>query len=67
MNYFFFVTLPIACLGITSIMQTWQISKLSDRIREVQHALFLKQWLDAIDRGESPSDMAYMHEKGFLK
>lgn len=67
MNHFFTVTLPILSLGITSIMQTWQIHKLSERIRDIQNALALREWLDAINRGESPSDMAYMREKGFLK
>ena len=67
MTHFFFVTLPIVFLGATSIIQTWWISRLSDRIREIQTALFLKDWIEAINNGESPSDIAYMREKGFIK
>jgi len=67
MNHFFTVTLPILSLGITSIMQTWQIHKLSERIRDIQNALALREWIDAINNGESASDIAYLREKGILK
>lgn len=54
-------------LGITSIIQTFWIARLSDRIREIQNAMFLKDWIKALEDGESLSDIAYMKEKGFLK
>jgi hypothetical protein len=67
MSHFFIVTLPIMFLGITSIIQTFWIARLSDRIREIQNAMFLKDWIKALEDGESLSDIAYMKEKGFLK
>lgn len=67
MNHFFVVTLPIIFLGITNIIQTFWIARLSDRIRETQNAMFLKDWIKALEDGESLSDIAYMKEKGFLK
>lgn len=67
MLHFFSVTIPIILLAATSIIQTWWIARLSDHIREIEGALFLRQWIDAVNSGESVSDMAYMREKGFLK
>ena len=40
---------------------------LSARIQAIEHAHYMREWLSAIESGESPSDMAYMKQKGFLK
>jgi hypothetical protein len=43
------------------------ISKLSSRIDNLEHSLRMKEWLEGINNGESPSDMAYLFQKGFIK
>ena len=63
----FFTCLPWIFLSATSMIQTWYIKKLSERIDDLEHATRMKNWIEAINNGESPSDMAYMREKGYLK
>lgn len=41
--------------------------KMSQRVTALETVYYTKQWLSAIEAGESPSDMAYMRERGFLK
>jgi hypothetical protein len=43
------------------------ISKLSSRVHNLEHSLRMKEWLEGINNGESPSDMAYVFSKGFMK
>jgi hypothetical protein len=63
----FFECLPIMLLSINCIGLSYWISKLSSRISDLERALKLKEWIEAISNGESPSDLAYMQERGFLK
>lgn len=65
--HFILFTTPVITLAATSMLQTWQIVKLSEKINEINRAVHLKNWIEAINNGESPSDIAYMREKGFLK
>jgi len=46
---------------------TWWISKVSSRLTDLEHAIKMKDWIEAISSGESSYDMAYMFEKGYLK
>ena len=41
--------------------------KLSGRVKAIESVVYLREWLQAVEDGESPSDMAYMKQKGFLK
>jgi hypothetical protein len=54
-------------LSLNSMFLAWWISKLSGRLTNLEHALKMKDWIEAISSGESPSDLAYMFEKGYLK
>lgn len=63
----FFQCLPWIFLSVASMIQTLYIRKLSERISDLEHTLTLKDWTEAINRGESLSDIAYMQQKGFLK
>lgn len=63
----FWLSFSILCLGITCIIQTFWLRGLSKRLSMIEHASFLRAWLEAIEDNESLSDMAYMKEKGFLK
>jgi hypothetical protein len=63
----FFEALPSILLSIAVVSQARWISNLSGRINKLERVNATKQWLDAIESGESPSDLAYMREKGFLK
>ncbi len=64
---FFFHTIPII-LNSTSIviLGVW-FRKLSNRIDAIENATYIRDWLQAIQDGESASDLAYMKQKGFLK
>lgn len=63
----FWQCFPIMLLSINCIGLAWWISKVSDRVATLEHALRMRDWLDAINSGESPSDLAYMLQKGYLK
>lgn len=63
----FFECLPVMLLSINCIGLSYWISRLSSRVSELERTLKLKQWIEAINSGESLSDMAYMQEKGFLR
>ena len=63
----FFACLPTIMLAINSVFLAYWINKLSSRITNLEHKLNIKEWLEAIENGESPSDMAYLFQKGFLK
>ena len=61
------IDFSIITLAICCIIQSFWLSRLSRRIRMLEHASFLRGWLQAVEDGEILSDMAYMKEKGFLK
>jgi hypothetical protein len=63
----FWQCFPIMLLSINCIGLAWWISKVSDRVATLEQALRMRDWLDAINSGESPSDLAYMLQKGYLK
>lgn len=54
-------------IGISTIIQAFMIRSLTKRVNLIEKICHLRLWLDAIEKGESPSDMAYMKEKGYLK
>lgn len=63
----FFQCLPWIFLSAASMIQTWYIKKLSERIGDLEYTLTLKDWTEAINRGESLSDIAYLKQKGFIR
>lgn len=63
----FWQCLPVMLLAINSMGLSYWISKVSSRLNNLEHALKMKDWLEAINNGESPSDMAYMLQKGFIR
>lgn len=63
----FFQCLPWIFLSAASMIQTWHIKRLTERIDDLEYTLTLKDLTEYIHRGESPSDLSYMKEKGFLK
>lgn len=63
----FFQCLPLILLSFNGMFLAYWISKVSSRLTDLEHALRMKDWIEAINCGESPSDMAYMFEKGYLK
>ena len=63
----FWQCFPIMLLSINCIGLAWWISKVSDRVATLEQALRMRDWLDAINSGESPSDLAYMLQKGYFK
>lgn len=63
----FFQCLPWIFLSGTSMIQTWHIRKLTQRIANLEYTHTLKDWTEAINQGESLSDLAYMKQKGFLR
>jgi len=60
-------TIPIVLNSASIIMLTLWYRKLEKRLKDIENALYIRQWLQAIQDGESPSDLAYMREKGFLR
>ncbi len=40
---------------------------INGRLRAIEHVHYIREWLKAIEDGESTSDLAYMKQKGFLK
>lgn len=60
-------SLSITLLSICVIIQSYWMAQLSKRILKLETVQVFKDWLSAIEAGESPSDLAYMREKGFLK
>jgi hypothetical protein len=63
----FFQCLPIMILAINCMGLAYWISKISSRLNNLEHALKMKDWIEAISNGESPSDMDYIFQKGFIK
>lgn len=63
----FFECLPVMLLSINCIGLSYWISRLSSRVGDLERALALKQWIEMISNGESPNDLAYMPDKGFLR
>jgi len=63
----FWQCFPIMLLSINCMGLAWWICKVSSRLTDLEHAIKMKEWIEAISNGESPSDMAYMLEKGYLK
>lgn len=63
----FFQCLPIILLAFNGMFLAYWISRVSSRVATLEHALRMRDWLDAINSGESPSDLAYMLDKGYLK
>lgn len=53
--------------SISIIFLAWWLNKTNGRITDLEHAIRMKHWVEAINNGESPSDLAYMLEKGYLK
>jgi len=53
--------------SIAIIILAWWLRKTNGRITDLEHALRMKHWVEAVNNGESPSDLAYMLEKGYLK
>lgn len=69
MNWFYFFshTLPIIMNSFSIILIAFWLRNLSQRMMMIEHASYLRAWIESIEDGESLSDMAYMKEKGFLK
>jgi len=58
-----FQCLPSILLAINCIWMSVWISKLSSRINNLEHTLQMREWLEGINNGESPSDMDYLFKK----
>jgi len=64
------ISLNALAIGANTV---WVISlmkkyyKLNRRVTALEEVHFIRQWLKAIEEGESMSDMSYMKQKGFLK
>jgi hypothetical protein len=63
----FWQSFPIMLLSLNSMFLAWWISKLSGRLTNLEDALKMKDWIEAISSGESPPALANMFEKGYLK
>lgn len=63
----FFQSLPIILLAFNGMFLAYWISKVSSRLTDLERSIHMKYWIEAINSGESPSDMAYMLEKVYLK
>jgi hypothetical protein len=66
MHYEIFFSLGMLCIGISTMLQAFLLRHLFKRIEKFEKTLFLRAWLEAVEKGESVSDLAYMKEKGFL-
>ena len=66
----------LSCIGklagtilnsVAIMFLAWWVRQTNRRINDLENIQHTKAWLKAIEDGESPSDLAYMREKGFLK
>lgn len=66
----------LSCIGklagtilnsVAIMFLAWWLRQTNRRINDLENVNHIKAWLKAIEDGESPSDLAYMREKGFLK
>lgn len=71
MNGFWYL-FSISCLSLSVIILAVWCRDLSKRISKIENIIFIRGWLESVEKGESYSDLAYMKEtymkeKGFLK
>ncbi len=64
---FFQHLVPIALLAIANMIHTVHIVRLKHRITRLENVNATKDWIKAIEDGESLSDLSYMKQDGFLK
>lgn len=57
----------ITCLAVSNMLLAYWCRDLAKRLSKIEHVIFMRDWLESIEKGESCSDLAYMKEKGFLK
>jgi hypothetical protein len=67
MHYEILIGIAIMVIGISTMLQAFLLLHLFKRIEKFEKTLFLKAWLETVEKGESLSDLAYMKEKGMLK
>lgn len=63
----FWTAFSIIWLSVTCIIQSIWLRDHGKRIAKLEQIIFIRKWLEAVESGESFSDLAYMKEKGFLK
>jgi len=63
----FWYLLTISSLSASVIILAVWCRDLSKRMSKIENIIFIRGWLESVERGESFSDLAYMKEKGFLK
>jgi hypothetical protein len=66
MNGFWYLLTISSLSASVMILAVW-CRDLSNRISKIENIIFIRGWLDSVEKGESFSDLAYMKEKGFLK
>jgi hypothetical protein len=61
------LSISLLFVSISLIIQAIWLRDLSKRMGKIENIIFIRGWLESVERGESYSDLAYMKEKGFLK
>lgn len=61
------LSIGVIFVGIGSIINASLIGSLQKRVRLLEAEAAWRTYLHELENGESPSNIAYMKERGFLK